>query len=617
MGLGDMISSTLRTVYKVDTSDHKKGLRDLQGEEKKRHKALIEQLESQNKKLDDQIAFWGKVAGGAVALVGVYKALDAGFEVYAKNSRLRAANLGTDLGGLQKATRGLVDETRLLEFSAAAMNGTFKLTQKETEAVLQGALALRKTMGVDLTEALDRVQQAVTEGNVEPLKQLGVVLKASSGTAEASAEVVRALSAEYQTLGGNVEVAGDSVVRAQTEWANSVDSFQESMGKLAESLAPVVSLLAKAVAAVNAIPDWLTGAGDLAAENRIEAGHLSLEAELTERIAASHEASRLIDRAAAGDPVARAELERRNQLKWASRMIGPSQGSVRDQMAAREWSKKQQEQQRKAGAHGFRLDFATGVSGLPGDPLAEHQSWLDSQNRELALLAQGTFAGREDLSTFGAQFGAGGQSIGKSAQQAQEAIAQMQAEFARLDIARKGSMLQQVFGTPNEFALYQGLFSGLTGSVTAAFGAWMDGSQSAGKAFEAAIGQMIRSLANQMLVQSVQHTAMAIGALAIGGPIAGMSAAAHGKAAAAFAAGAVLAGSLAKVGGGGGSAGAVPAVSGLGRTGGGGGGAGGGTTVVLLDSGFTGRNPRAREDDARRALRDGGLTLPGDVVERN
>lgn len=105
------------------------------------------------------------------------------------------------------------------------------------------------------------------------------------------------------------------------------------------------------------------------------------------------------------------------------------------------------------------------------------------------------------------------------------------------------SLLEKTFGKVGEFDLYKKAFEGLTKAATSSFDAWISGSMSASEALKHAIGQMIESLANQMLVESLKNFAYSVGSLAMGDfPAAGR----YALAGAEFAAGALLAGVLAK-----------------------------------------------------------------------
>jgi hypothetical protein len=135
-----------------------------------------------------------------------------------------------------------------------------------------------------------------------------------------------------------------------------------------------------------------------------------------------------------------------------------------------------------------------------------------------------------------------------------------------------------------------------------AFDAWITGAKGVGQAIKESIGGSLRALATDMFGRSLFHGAMALAALAMGGPTATARAAKHGKAAAAFAGGAVVVGGLAKALGGG----AAPGGGAGGGTAPGGGGGGdivrSSTVTVFVGEDF-GENRRQSGERLARAFR--------------
>ena len=159
------------------------------------------------------------------------------------------------------------------------------------------------------------------------------------------------------------------------------------------------------------------------------------------------------------------------------------------------------------------------------------------------------------------------------------------------------SKLASIFGPLDEISGYRMAFDALSGSVSAAMTAWIDGSMSAGKAFKAFVGEAVKGIAIQMAMEALKHGAYAIGHLA-GGDL--RAAALHGTAAAKFAAGAVVAATAAKSLG---SSGSTPTGSPGAPSLGGGGGAqphAGTTQVIAFGDSFADDSPRQRQLKAAR-----------------
>lgn len=554
------IDSTVKLFYKVDTSEAKKKIRELSGEQKKQAKEALDGLEAQNSALDNQLkqlAKWGVAIGAAAA---AWAALDAGFETYEKNSRLRAANVNTNLQGLQKATRGLVDDTRLLEFSAKAMNGTFALTQEQTELVLQGALALRKTMGVDLAEAMERVQQAVNEANGEALKPLGITIKETTGTAEAQQAIIRALSDEYGKLGGNVELATDNVTRARTDFANSVDSIKENLGKIAVALAPIVSALAKIVSLADralGLGDGLSVTDGLDLERYGYREGQTLLGQLQGRGMAKEDAKALVD--------------------FLAGRTGRGQGAAFNRLLS------------GAGATGLGAGVGggggTGGYSINGEELEGRVVRPDVTQ----LRGAGIAGGGAIPSVTPNRFSMG--VAGLTDEQRAAGLKNLQNIQAQLiEQTIRGSAAFQSFETV----------------VVSAFSNMASGAMSWTEALRKALGAQVIDLGQVALKKAAYAFAEGF----LGNPR-GFAA---GAAYTAAGVGLIALGSKMSGGGGGAAASASPSTIGIGA--GGGGGPRNTTTVNLIGEDFGEMSPRARVAYARRQARRAGITFEGDVVER-
>jgi hypothetical protein len=233
VGLSDV--KALITV-KADTSQAKAEMRSLRGEERKRHQALLDEMGAQNRKIDEQIAFWGKMAIGVGATVAAFKLAQVAAKSYLEDVRLESAAAGANLGGLQRATRGLVEADTLLAFAGKSMNGVWKLNQAEMETVLNGAMALRKTMGVELQPTVEALTEAIAKGNTRSLKEFGIEAKDKQG-------VLKALGGAWAKTGGDVALAGDEFVAANVAVTDSFDDIKGKLGEMVLSLAPAIDAL--------------------------------------------------------------------------------------------------------------------------------------------------------------------------------------------------------------------------------------------------------------------------------------------------------------------------------------------------------------------------------------
>src|SRR3990167_275561 len=173
MGLGDLTSKVLISV-KADTSQAKSELRSLRGVEKQAATERLRELEQQNAGIDKSIAMWAKAGLAIGGLALAYKGLSSAAKAYMEDQRLTAAAAGANIDRLRKATMGLVEQDHLLAFAGKAMHGVWKLNQQEMEVVLRGAMALRKTMGVELQPTVEKLTEAVAKGSTRALKEFGI-----------------------------------------------------------------------------------------------------------------------------------------------------------------------------------------------------------------------------------------------------------------------------------------------------------------------------------------------------------------------------------------------------------------------------------------------------------
>jgi hypothetical protein len=167
------------------------------------------------------------------------------------------------------------------------------------------------------------------------------------------------------------------------------------------------------------------------------------------------------------------------------------------------------------------------------------------------------------------------------------------------------SVMEQYIGPVQEIDAYRVAFEGVAGAATAAFDAWRTGAMSAGAAVKMAVASTLGALGQEMLIRALQETAMGVASLAIGGPVAGVSAGAHFKAAALFGAGAAAAGIASKALGSGGSAGGGGGYGGppSGFSGGGDHRSGGGETRIYYVGEGWERGPSEQRQHFARSFR--------------
>lgn len=644
MGLGDKFKSIVLTKYEADTKQMRSELKKLSGDEKKRHQAAIDQADKENEVLNGKLAMLAKVGVAVGAAVAAYKVLDASFETYAHNAKLNAATVGVDLEGLQKATNGLVDETRLLEFASKAMNGTFKLSQKEMESALRGTIALRNE-GNELNKTLDNVEKALTEGTVEPLKELGHVIKGvENDTREGLNAALGDLRDTARNAGPDLRLPGDEMRKSQIAMADSVDNLENAFGKLAVSLAPVVSDVAELVS-------WLAQlighASDINSINGRNVGTSKNDDQgwgwnrlKNNVVGMGLSVPRALGIVGSDDNIPTAMLD---PTKFPDSIAGPSSGRHGPfrMVNGRGVSY-------RIGRDGHRMEGDLGGRDLAANMRSTYRKTARGGGKqgptldELLEAAMSSVTGGVDVVAPGSdqsllfQKGSTQASAYGNLEEGSAALASFREEFERMGAAKeavlgeKQNFYAAIFGTPEEISLMQAnmeMLSSAFGTFTDAFGAgieaFLTGEKGIVDAMKDVLKQRLVMMASEMGVKAIQHGAMAVGSLAFGDV---RGAAQHGQAAAMFAGGAILAGGAAKLAGAG-SAPSTAGAAGVGRAGrtdhrgqSGTGrsrddvGSGGSTRVVLLDEHYSQLSPRHREALLRERMRRSDFRVEGDVI---
>jgi len=561
VGLSDITSNVL-TRYKADTSDHKAAIRSLRGEEKKAAQERLAEVDRGNKGLDSQIAMWGKVAVGVGAAIAAYKLANVAMKSYLEDVRLESAAAGANIDRLKKATHGLVEEDKLLEFAGKSMNGVWKLNQSEMERVLQGALALRKTMGVELGPTVDALTQSIAKGNTKALREFGIEAKDKTG-------VLRELDSIYKGLGGNVGLAGDNIQASGVKIADSFDNIKGSLGRMVIELAPAIEalaafaeIIARNIGRLDSFTDKLIGVdsqGSAQDQRKRQIADLRRQAGNARNIEALSGFSHVREAALAKA----SDLDRQaDQFEKFANQKALVAGGIAARQAGIEFGRSLKETL-AAAASGFEVFGETSKKRgrIVGSKASATGTPIDlSMDNPFAGLGEGlasgfqnSFAASQTGATFGqisdnASGGFANADLKGTALAGKEALDELRRgfEFFEQQKSAKNSMLESIFGQPADVDAHREAilafasgFDILTSSAGAAYDALISGSGSATAAFKKAIAGGIADLGKQFLVKGLGEAAWAIADVAIGNfP----GAAAHAQAAGMFFAGAAVAG---------------------------------------------------------------------------
>ena len=537
-----------------------------------------------NKGISKTVKVMAGLTVGVLAAKKAFNVLSDAADTYAKRSQLMAAAAGRSFKQVQMATRDLITEQKALEFTAAAMNGAFKLSQEQMNTAAKAMIALRNE-GNDMERVFQRVTKAVVEGNGRALLEFGVVAEGSTGKLKTFNNVMEALNTLADKQSATMDVAGDSMIRAGNRYKDAVQSFTDALGRLAIALTPVVEKLARAANIMAVLTSTDTSFESLDQDSRFRHRKQMQALAHKRKLAARSANTRISALQLRGDLAIQTDGFSTNLASGIGDLFGQASGSFGGLIPAS--FRDGRPSARRVGVGGDRLGGRfTGSVGAAfgGGPTGAFSGSLGGlAGGQSAIDA----AGRDDFGRIGRlDVGLGGGELG-----------------ALGGIGEMEEAMQAIGPAVNVFA----------SAGTQAFSAWIQGSMSAGQAITKFVGGALRGIAAQMFGESLKHGAMAIGALAIGGPGAAKSAALHGKAAAAHAAGAVAAGALAKQfggKGGGRASGSLP--GGAAGSGAGGGGGGGSHREVFVVSSPFDHNPRESERRTRRSMRSastGTLTV--------
>jgi len=579
------ITGQVLTKYKADTTDHMRKLKKLRGAERDASKAKLDSLEKENDKLDGQIATLGKIGLAVGALAGSWMAAKASLEAYTKETQLRTAAAGIDIGKLQEASRGLLTEMQLLELSAQAQNSAYGATQKELETLGQ-AYTLLVSRGHDGAKVFEELKKAAIEANGEGLKPLGLQLNVQSDTLKGHTDLFAGLRKEVAAAGGDFAIAGESIAQATVDMDDSMHDLKSSVGELVVELAPAikgVALLIKGLAKlVGTIADVAPGSDTKRGIEKI--GRMS-------KIAIAQGRDETLQAVFGVSPEGIA-AERAEATKGVVESLQRVDSLLTQIEKGRAGARKKRRARRGGGRKARdRDDFGVitdSIHDLDGGP-------------SIDLLMGEAIEGESQTRAA-----------------AEEFAAQLR-EIAGQD--DQPSLAEQILGKPEEFDAMRLAVDGLSGALgdlrgasEGAFAAWASGAKTMKEAAKSMFDSFLQSLAKRMFAKGLDESALALASIAAWD---GAGAAKHGAAAAAFFTGAGVVGRMthnAGAAGRGAAATSTPAGSTGPTVGSSTSGAGGSSVTVFVGSDFSGGDRRQQSQRLAKILKEQGHSPDGTVT---
>lgn len=234
-----MAEKSLILRIKADAADAKKGLAEVR--------------EGLSGLFDGASGAGGRILGGAAQAFGGLKGMvgTIGPQVEAlitaaekavelaefagERQRLQENVSGQVLANLRTASRGLVDDMTLMRVAAKAATGDFALTSNQMAIVAEAAVVLHERGLGPVHEILQRITDSLRKGEIEALKEYGIVITGAKSKAEgfhtALTKLAEQNAAAESSMRSTANV-GDFVSEKMVVLKNAIDSVKTALGYL-------------------------------------------------------------------------------------------------------------------------------------------------------------------------------------------------------------------------------------------------------------------------------------------------------------------------------------------------------------------------------------------------
>lgn len=504
MGLFGDITGKVGLKYTADITQAQIALRTLTGEQKKQAQAAVQGVQDQQKaheQLAKSITLGMGIAAGAVAL-GI-----AAFDKYREQTRLAAASSGADMDKLRDASHGLLTNLELMQVAAQGMNGRWKLSSQEMEKVLHAAVALEHR-GIPLAESIKVIGEAINKGEIEPLKQLGVVYDETIAKTDRRTAALTGLSKITKDVGENTAVAGQSMLKTSVDFRNAMNDIEVALGSLVTKLTPLVALAAELIALAAGKPGpKAKAAADLVVGrfSRRRQDWAKEDKEFWHGVGVGSDSNFQDYGSLIGASGWGAEFGPENK---PAGYVEPGKGAK----SASELSAAQGAAKAAAAAEAKR--HLNWIQKLTGEidhytDKAFVEKYLQSVEGQLFLLQQGRAPG--EVGSIGSDaFGdtSGIDALAKGAKRSKGMSFAEKLASGQGGLAKEGpTVLERMFGKPEEINAYATAWGGFQSTLTAGYDALVSGSESAGKAIRKALAGTIHGIGSKMFVRGLEETA--------------------------------------------------------------------------------------------------------------
>lgn len=238
-----MLTEPVVTSYRADSGQLLAALEQIKASQTQLSASVDKQsasLTAQNKKLNESIAFWGKLNVGIAMIPGVIGKIQSAFSEAAELLKAKSAAAGVSIENLDDALKGQLKTTELYSLAASINTAKVKLNA-EQQKVLAGAIRQLGLEGKNVTEVTKDFQKVLASGEANELKKYGIGVVDINGKAKDLAAVFRDdLEPMASKASKTLETSGEAMQRAANDLS---DAFTEAKTVLAEFGAEVTSMV--------------------------------------------------------------------------------------------------------------------------------------------------------------------------------------------------------------------------------------------------------------------------------------------------------------------------------------------------------------------------------------
>ena len=167
--------------------------------------------------------------------------------------------------GMRTATAGLISDLDLMKARTRLMNGDFKLTEKQLEAVTKAAIHYTRVNKTEFAESLKKVSDVIVRGSSRGLKDLGINMDLLGKATTKTSDAVRMITGRFGTMdiqALNTNERLDQVKNAYNNIVGSIgsailssDLFVSAMKKIADTAQALMKGIAASGGAKGKISD--------------------------------------------------------------------------------------------------------------------------------------------------------------------------------------------------------------------------------------------------------------------------------------------------------------------------------------------------------------------------